>query len=94
MACQLPSLYMVVCAGTINFVVVPNANRIGPIESGVFKMPLCDGLLELQLSNPSMLLASVPFSRIMIEAALDLCCWELQLDCLQQAKFKLNFDKK
>ena len=43
-ACQLPSLYMVVCAGTINFVVVPNANRIGPIESDVFKIVLlCDG---------------------------------------------------
>ena len=58
MAWQLPSLYMVVCAGTINFVVVPNANRIGPIGSDVFKIVLlCDGLLELQLSNPSMQLA-------------------------------------
>ena len=28
----MPFLYVVVCAGTINFVVVPNASRIGPIE--------------------------------------------------------------
>ena len=46
LGCDLPamglisSLSVVVCEGTINFVVFPIANRIEPIEPGV---PLCHG---------------------------------------------------
>ena len=36
----VPSFHMVVSAGTINFVIVPNVDRIRPIEPGVFKITL------------------------------------------------------
>ena len=36
----VPSVDMVVHAGNINFEVVPNVDRIRPIESGVYKMAL------------------------------------------------------
>ena len=50
----MPSFHMVVCAGTINFAIVLNVDRIRPIESGLFS--LCDGFPEPQLLIPSMLL--------------------------------------
>ena len=48
----MPSFHMVVCAGTINFVIVPNVARIGPIEPGVFKIArLPSGALRALGSN-------------------------------------------